>query len=248
MVCEQTLGLLNATDLRDLSDEDADLLEHLDYNGLVGAHSHHEAIVCARHFALIRDKLLRVHPWVFARKEASLAQLAACPLPGWRYGYALPSNCLTLLALIERSHSHWPHGPHEPLYCGYMGGYFCRHHATGSVNLAHYEQAGTIVGCNHKPVHARYTARIEDTEKWDATFTEVFCFALAEQIAVSVVSDRGLALTLTQKMERQKEKGISEARTAGLIAEATELPFQMPLWMDYSGVRTGFDDHGKWGY
>ena len=116
------------------------------------------------------------------------------------------------------------------------------------MNLAHYEQAGVVVGCNHKPVHARYTARVENTEKWDPVFTDVFCFALAERIALAAVSDRSMALTLEQGMKRRMEEGIADAWKSGVIAPATELPLQMPLWMDYSGVPTGFDDHGKWGY
>jgi hypothetical protein len=111
LVCIQALGLLNASDMRDLSEHDTDLLEQLDYNSLIDAHSQNEAIVCARNFAQVRDKLLRVDPWVFARKETPLAQLAACPLPGWMYGYALPSDCLTLLTLIEVPISNPVYGP-----------------------------------------------------------------------------------------------------------------------------------------
>jgi hypothetical protein len=116
------------------------------------------------------------------------------------------------------------------------------------MHLAHYEKAGKVIACNHKPIHARYTARIEDTEKWDATFTDVFCYALAERIAVSVVSNITLALTLAERMRRQTEEGIEAARKARAINSATGLPFQTPLWMSYSGVPDGFDDHGKWGY
>jgi hypothetical protein len=241
MVCEQTLGLLNATDLRDLPEADADLLENLDYKGLVESHAHHEAVVCARHFAQVRNKLLQEHPWVFARKTVMPAQLAHCSLPGWRYAYALPADCLKVLALVEMAGGAFHHNNHSR----YLGGY---HQATGAVVLEHYEQVGRSIGCNYKNINMRYTAEIKDTALWDPSFIDTFCATLASVIAHAVCGSPSLAITAARAMVDAAQASILQAHRTGAVSGCHELPRQEALWMVYSGVPTGFDDLSRQGY
>lgn len=48
-------------------------------------------------YPLLRDKLLRSHPWNFAIKRVSLAALSDAPAFGYDYQYQLPSDCLRIL-------------------------------------------------------------------------------------------------------------------------------------------------------
>ena len=76
-----------------------------------------EAEQCALHYPNVRDELLRVHPWNFARRQAALAVFKAAigtpenplgamaqpPLP-WAYAYGYPGDCLRarlILPLID---------------------------------------------------------------------------------------------------------------------------------------------------
>jgi hypothetical protein len=98
MLCERTLGILNASDLRDLEADHKTLLEALNYEGLVNAYAPREAQACARHFVSVRDGLFMTYPWVFARKIATLTSTTA--VAGWRYAYSLPSDCVKLHQIV----------------------------------------------------------------------------------------------------------------------------------------------------
>jgi hypothetical protein len=228
-ICERAIGLVRGNRL-DLSGGARAMLEALDYEGLIAAQAQEEAITCVRHFAFIRDKLLELYPWVFARKTSAPAQLST-PLSGWRYAYALPADCLKLLALVEVPEHDITPSPR-------------RHGSTGSMTLEHWEQVGRTVCCNHRPVHARYTAQITDVNQWDSGFTDVFCCMLAGEAMAAIIGEPNAI----QLMDQRAQAGIVEAHRTGAIAAATGLPAQRNLWMDYSGVPSGFDDHGLWGY
>jgi hypothetical protein len=182
-----------------------------------------------------------MHPWVFARKETTPAEMAS-PLEGWRYAYMPPTDCLKVLALIERPRRH--DHDHDGHY-HFLGNY---HRATGAMILQHWEQVGRAVCCNHKNIHMRYTAQVKDTLLWDPCFVEAFCATLAMTIAPSVCGSAAIGASMAQTMAALAQSAIVNGHRTGVIAEVRELPRQETLWMDYSGVPTGFDDHGRFGY
>lgn len=57
-------------------------------------------------YAAERDGLLEEHPWNFATVRASLARLAAAPAFGPAHAFALPADCLTVLA-VEPATAAW---------------------------------------------------------------------------------------------------------------------------------------------
>lgn len=60
------------------------------------------ARLCRQLFPLLRDEMLRGHPWNFAVTEASLAEVAASPLiTEYEKAFALPSDFLRLLELED---------------------------------------------------------------------------------------------------------------------------------------------------
>lgn len=48
---------------------------------------------------MVRDEVLRAHPWNFAIKRTTLAPLTDAPEWGYRYAFALPSDFLRLVEL-----------------------------------------------------------------------------------------------------------------------------------------------------
>ena len=64
------------------------------------------ARLCNKMYTIMRDDLLRAHPWNFAIARATLAQLEAKPAFGFSFQYQLPSDSLRVLKLNT---SHTPY-------------------------------------------------------------------------------------------------------------------------------------------
>lgn len=61
------------------------------------------ANLCNRNWPLIRDQVLRDHPWNFAVKRATLAPLSTAPVWGFTAAFQLPSDNLRLLEVRDLS-------------------------------------------------------------------------------------------------------------------------------------------------
>ena len=90
-LCDQAIGLLRGKRLI-LSANELALLNALDYANLVKAHAQDEAVVCTLHFERVRDRLLQIYPWEFARKHYQY---------GSSVGGKLPDDCLAVLCVLQ---------------------------------------------------------------------------------------------------------------------------------------------------
>lgn len=203
MLCERAIGLVRGKRLV-LTPAQRVMLEDLDYEQLIATKAQEEAVTCVRHFAFVRDKLLQDEPWTFARKTAAPAQLST-PLSGWPYSYALPTDCLKLLALVVNE--------------GQL-----------SFTLPEWEQVGQTVGCRQPNVQARYTALASDTTKWDPAFEDVFCCLLAGEAIAAITGE----VNAVEMMEQRAELGLQRARRIGAISPAGEISLQLHPWDEYS--------------
>ena len=88
MLCEQAVGLVRGKRLI-LSADEKSMLEALNYEGLTELHSQDEAVVCALHFARVRDRLLQLYAWTFARKTATV-----------EVGGSLPADVMNILCVL----------------------------------------------------------------------------------------------------------------------------------------------------
>lgn len=61
------------------------------------------ANLCLRNWEIIRDQVLRDHPWNFAVKRAVLASSTEAPAWGFTYKFALPADNLRLLEIRDMS-------------------------------------------------------------------------------------------------------------------------------------------------
>ena len=146
-----------------MSGADIVSLEALDYEALASAKAQNEAVVCALHFGAVRDALLESYPWVFATKEAALAEMAE-PVGGWAHSYALPADCARVLEALSRGFS-----------------------------LPNYEITGSVLSCGYAGVSARYTSGTAGVNLWPPCFCDALCAKLAMEIAGAVTSNFALA-------------------------------------------------------
>jgi len=79
-ICNLALALIGSNSIINLSDESK------------------RARLCKQFFPMLRDEMLRGHPWNFAVTEATLAESAATPLYGFTKIFSLPSDFLRLVS------------------------------------------------------------------------------------------------------------------------------------------------------
>ncbi|GHT01467.1 hypothetical protein AGMMS50276_29530 [Synergistales bacterium] len=170
---------------------------------------------------------MTLHPWVFARKSVSLARITVnTNMAGWKYAYALPTDCLKALVVTKtHRHRHEDGTLHEDM----------RRDARRTF-WTHYEIIGRSLAANAPAVWLLYTARITDTALWESVFADAFCALLAGAIAANVGVQN--ALNVAAAMEQKAAAIVQTGYLMGVIERPDNLPFNLPDYMDYSGVRT----------
>ncbi len=143
-----------------------------------------EARIAARLWEPMRDLVLADRQWPWAMKAVALALEDEAPIPGWRYRYARPLDCITVVAVTDenglrrcRRMSQW---------CDDA----IRHRYGFEYESAAGEQ-GTSILCDHEQAHLIYVARVTDPGRYPAQFAEALACKLAEEAAPSVIGDRG---------------------------------------------------------
>lgn len=108
--------------------------------------------VLRKHFAAVRDAMMRQYPWNFAEREKTLTVDPDAPASvRYTYAYALPNDPYCLAA--------------RSLYC---------------VHIDSWKLNGRRILTNVGPtVTLIYTARILEVPQWDAMFRTAFALALA---------------------------------------------------------------------
>lgn len=61
------------------------------------------ANMCNRNWEMIRDEVLRAHPWNFAMTRATLAPSSTAPDWGFSYAFPMPTDCLRLVEVLDLS-------------------------------------------------------------------------------------------------------------------------------------------------
>lgn len=238
LMCDRAIGWLRGNRLTGLAPDVRAMLEALDYEGLAAAGVQDEAVTCARHFAFVRDRLLRQYPWLFARKSATLARLTTAA-QGWRFAFALPPDCLKVLAAFVPAP---PHGASSPVPFPYPQTVPRLYDNGGGRLLPHWEVLENRLLTNHSNAEVRYTARITDTERWDPAFADAFCAALASEIAAAVTGSPANI----QGMEQRAQAAIQEAHNSGAIDRRTGLKLRRNAWADYNGLYSGYEGELPW--
>ena len=135
-------------------------------------------------FDILRDALLRKYDWSFAIKRESIAADASGPTWGDWDRYTKPNDFIRLLRDNET-------------------GYAVDWKIEGDY----------ILSADGSPLEVRYIARIEDPNKYDASFVE----ALASDIAFECCEEITGSTTKKESARTDKEDAISEAERTGAI-------------------------------
>ncbi len=117
--------------------------------------SSEQARYCNVHYDDARDFVLRLHPWNFATRRASLALNAAAPAFGYDYAFALPTDpyCLRVISVND---------PADP---------------------PNWKIEGRDMLIDESAVNLVYIGRIIDVNQYDAGFVQALAHFLAWKLA-----------------------------------------------------------------
>lgn len=231
-LCQRAVGLIQGQRLVGSTSEAAQA-NGMDHAGLLNVRSYEAVQACRRAFNNVRDRLLQLYPWVFARKTTAPAQLSASG-GGWRYAFSLPTDCLKVLRVTAQTR---------------VG-----HREDWPVDLAEWEVSSGQIYANRTPVYIRYTAKMPDTSTWSPAFTDVFVTSLAAEVALAVTGDARISQALEQKAQQRVQHGVE---TGDIRAETSLVKKHQPLihqheFLEYSGITPGLmaamGNGDCWGY
>lgn len=111
-------------------------------------------------FALMRDEVLRSHPWNFATKRLQFALLAASPEYEFENAFQIPGEVIRLLDS-----------------------------ETGKENLDYFIEQDAVL-TNDDTFKCKCIVRITDVTKWDVAFVVVFAARLEAELAYSITDSR----------------------------------------------------------
>lgn len=184
-----------------------------------------EARLCRLHWPTTRDALLRSFDWGFARRRFDLALLGEVSGAMFRYRYSVPTDFLAARGINERFTYSWTPPALQArfeLSSESLDG-------VESTVLLSWEPSATLL----------YTARVENTELYDATFVKLASWALAAAICMGVTKSE----TRTAKAETNFRSLLGAAKTQAANERGAQ-PDATPDWM---GVRDGLGDD-NWPY
>lgn len=130
-----------------------------------------EARACSRIWDMVRQSLLREFTWSFSHKITLLAQSTET-IPGWKYLYAYPSDCLQALRIFNEAGADL-RGEQEKW---------------DVVNVGN----NTYIGCNVGQAYLEYTADKTNTDSWTTQFADCLAWRLAFELAMPLTGDANL--------------------------------------------------------
>ncbi|CAB4126149.1 hypothetical protein UFOVP68_11 [uncultured Caudovirales phage] len=149
---------------------------------------------------LLRSEL-RMHPWSFAIKRATLAPLTTAPAYEWTYAYQLPSDFLRIVMVND----YWD---------------FAGVREANDAPAVPYSIEGQQLLTNFAaPLKFRYVYDVSaDPNVWDALFVETFACRLGEELCETLTKSAAKKAT----METDYRQALRDARRVNAI----ELPPQ----------------------
>lgn len=149
---------------------------------------------CARFYPIARDALLEMHDWNFATKRAQLA-LVGSAWNQWKYAYALPSDCMNVIAVLD------PDAPDD--YAGVLPMAYTQFGTVNAGQGIYTPQPYVcevdsldreIVYTNQVDAILRYASYVTDTTRFSPLFTTTLSWQLAAYLAGPIIKgDAGAA-------------------------------------------------------
>jgi hypothetical protein len=146
----------------------------------------------AREFGLVRDELLRMYPWSFARHRVALTPLSTAPI-GWAYGYALPADHI-------------------------RSGTQTRAGSRDGISVPHEIEGHTLYSNFGPTFYFRYGRRITDASQFDPLFARALAAKLATYASTKVTGK----MSLYQKCSAEYQQTMQMAAQADSLSEGTQ--------------------------
>ena len=148
-------------------------------------------------FADVRDMVLRSHPWKFARKYASPAQLSGTVPGNWDYMFAYPSDALRVIRIVN------PLGDNQPPI---------------RFEVARNADDARVILCNESEPTLEYTKQVTDPQQFDPQFVTALAYRLAQYIAMPITGDRQIMADMKSLADLEIGKAQSTDANEGFEA------------------------------
>lgn len=109
---------------------------------------------------MVRDAVLRSHPWNVATKRVTLAYEAVTPAFDWAYSYLLPADCLRVLSMGL------------------------------DYDIVSYQVENGRIYTDDSPLYLRYITQLTDVTKYDALLTLAMTSGMAAALAYPITKSQ----------------------------------------------------------
>jgi hypothetical protein len=163
-----------------------------------------EAGHCRRFFVLARQEALEMAPFTWTKKRALLAEVTN-PSTVWRYAYALPSDCISPLRVLQATQPR--EGELWPSTATVTADDLALFSERGS---AHFEIEGGVLLTMEAEAVLLYTRDIPDPGSWSPSFVSGLSYLLAGYLAGPIIKGEAGA-TAGQKFRMAARDALSSA-------------------------------------
>lgn len=132
------------------------------------------ARLCANIYPYVRDEMLRLHPWNFAKKRIVLSPEVAKPEFGYEHQYIIPADFVRMLEVNgtpSQSAFGWPAG---------------------------YEIENGKILTNQSRLYLRYIYQNHNPNTWEPTFVRLVIAALKRALAYAITRDPAAVSSASQ--------------------------------------------------
>lgn len=146
------------------------------------------ATLCANLWPVVRDAILRSHPWNCAMRRVSLAPDTATPDFDWAYQFSLPGQCLRV----------WTVGRDDE-------------------SSGNWQVEGTKLLYDEAIAYVRYIERPGDAAGYDALLVQAFTTAMAKALAYPITKSMTTveAMAKLHEMDMRKARTVDGQEGTG---------------------------------
>lgn len=172
----------------------------------------------------MRDEVLAARNWRWACASQAAALAAQPPDLGWQYRYALPNDCITLIAVTDENGLRTARRP--TAYCDpdYVKRLWGRGAFDFELSLGADE---TTVNTDVEQAYFIYIRRVDDTARFPAMFVNTLAWRLAAEAAPPIIGTEG-GMKAQQSMFNGYMFALSEASAHDKSQGADQAPDEMP--------------------
>lgn len=167
-----------------------------------------EAGLCARFYPMARKEALESAKWSWSKRRVALAAVAN-PSTVWLYAYALPSDCLTPMRILQAAFTSAAWGmPSAPVTFDDIAVF-------NEAGTAQFEIEGQTLLTNEPEAVLLYTRDVVDPTQYSASFTTFLSYLLAAYLSGPILKgDVGAKTAGTWRQIAAQTKGEAAAHDA----------------------------------